>query len=605
MFQSFDVTTSPQFGTERVPLLRQYLSERKIDGFIVPHEDEYQNEYLPASNERLAWLTGFTGSAGAAIVLLSKAVMLVDGRYTLQVRQQTDTEMFEYADLVELGAPGWLKAHAGKGAVIGYDPALHSPDALAKLKDAAKSAGFTLKPLDPNPIDVLWKDRPAQPSAKVAPQPLEFAGESHADKRKRVGEAIAAEGADAALITSPASLAWLFNIRGGDVDYTPLPLGAALVGKDGRALLFIDPAKTDDAVRMHLGNEVALEAPETLAGALAALKGKLVLADPASSSAKHFAMIEAAGAKLKRARDPSALPRACKNAAELAGTKAAHVRDGAAMTRFLHWLMTEAQSGGETEISAARKLEAIRIETGSLKDLSFDTISAYGPNGAFPHYRVTEASNATLAPGSLYLVDSGGQYQDGTTDITRVVPIGEPSEEMRRRYTQVLQGHIALAAIRFPEGTSGAALDAFARQPLWMAGLDYDHGTGHGVGVYLGVHEGPQRIAKRGSDEPLRPGMIVSNEPGYYKNGEYGIRIENLQFVTEPAEIPGGERKMLGFECLTFAPLCRELIEAALLSEAELAWVNAYHAEVRAKIGPLVDGEVKTWLEAATAPIER
>jgi Xaa-Pro aminopeptidase len=600
--QHFDVKGGPEFGRKHLPLLRQALKEAGLDAFVVPHEDEYNNEYLPANAERLMWLTGFTGSAGAAIAALDTAAVFVDGRYTEQVKAQVDPKLFQYADLVELGVAGWIRANAKPGWKIGYDARLHSPDALAKLTEAAERAGAEMVAVDTNPVDAAWSDRPEPPRAKVHPHPLEAAGEAHADKRRRVAGEVAETGADAAVITDPASIAWLFNLRGGDVACTPLPLSAAVLEKDGRATLFIVEEKLTDAARAHLGNEVAIRPESEFGEGLKALAGKTVLADPAVSSAWVFDTLQGAGASVKRGRDPVALPKACKNTAEIEGAKQAHIRDGAALTRFLHWLDTEAQSGEVDEIDAAMKLDEFRRATPELKDISFETISAAGPNGAFPHYRVNTASTRKLERGSLYLVDSGGQYPDGTTDVTRTVPIGEPTAAMRRHFTLVLKGHIALSVVRFPEGTSGAALDVLARAPLWMAGHDYDHGTGHGVGSYLGVHEGPQRISKAPNAVALKPGMIVSNEPGYYKVGGYGIRIENLQFVTEAAEIAGGDRKMLGFETLTQAPLHRGLIDTSLLTPEETAWIDAYHAGVREKLLPLLDGEAADWLIKACEP---
>ncbi len=600
--QNFDVKGGPQFGRAHLPLLRAAMSAAGLDGFIIPHEDEYNNEYLPANAERLMWATGFTGSAGAAIVMADRAAAFVDGRYTEQVKAQVDPDLFSYEDLVELGVAGWIGANARTGEVIGYDPRLHSPDALAKIEAAADKAGAVLISVDANPIDSAWEDRPAPPRAKVNPHPLELAGVSHADKRRTIGESVGGDGADAAVITDPASIAWLFNLRGGDVACTPLPLAAAVLEKDGRATLFIEDEKLTDAARSHLGNEVALRPETEFSAGLQALAGKTVRVDPASSSVWVFQTLQDANADIQRKADPVALPKACKNAAEVEGSKQAHIRDGAALVRFLHWLDTEAQSGEYDEIAAAIQLETFRKQSPDLKDISFETISAAGPNGAFPHYRVNTASTRKLERGSLYLVDSGGQYDDGTTDVTRTVPIGEPSAAMRRHFTLVLKGHIALSQIRFPEGTTGSALDILARAPLWQEGFDYDHGTGHGVGSYLGVHEGPQRISKAPNTIAMQPGMIVSNEPGYYKVGDYGIRIENLQFVTEAEAISGGDRKMLGFEALTMAPIHRGLVDVTLLSASEVTWLDAYHADVKANLLPLLDGEAATWLVQACEP---
>jgi len=602
MIQNFEVQGGPGFGQKNVPKLRKALEKAGLDGFLVPHEDEYQNEYLPDCNERLMWVSGFTGSAGAAVVMADKAAIFTDGRYTLQVRAQVDGKLFAYKAL-ENGVAKWLKANTSEGQIIGYDPRLHSPSSLDNLHKAVQYSGAMLKALDVNPIDAAWDDRPAAPLAPLTIQPLGLAGESHADKRARMGQTIAEKNADAALITSPASIAWLLNVRGGDVMCTPLPLSTVILSKDGQVDLFIKPEKITDPIRSHLGNDVSIRGEEELTEGLSALKDKAVIADPSVTSAWYFKTLEKVGANIVKAQDPVALPKACKNAAEIQGTTEAHKRDAVPLIKFLHWLDTEAQSGHIDEIEAAGRLEAFRHETGSLKDLSFESISGAGSNGAIVHYRVSKATTKTLEKGSLFLIDSGGQYQDGTTDVTRTVPIGKPSDEMRERFTLVLKGHIALATVRFPEGIPGSNLDALARYPLWQQGLDYDHGTGHGVGVYLGVHEGPQRISKIPNKIALRPGMIVSNEPGYYKEGGYGIRIENLQYVTQPARIKGGERDMLGFANLTWAPLHRGLINAAMLTETERDYVNAYHADVWEKIGPSVAGDVKDWLKSACAEI--
>jgi Xaa-Pro aminopeptidase len=603
MRQTFDESTDPGFGPRHVPLIRAAMARQGLDGFLVPHEDEHQNEYLPPANDRLAWASGFTGSAGAGVILKDRAAVFVDGRYTLQVRDQVDQGVFEIRDLVEGGVPAYLET-ANRGAVIGYDARLHSPQALDGLKAAAAKAGAALKPVAVNPIDEAWgAERPAQPTAPVVPQPVQYAGEDSASKRARVGSAVGALGADAAVITAPASIAWLFNIRGGDVIRSPLPLSQAILRADGSARLFLDPAKVTGNLPAWLGNQVSLEAPEALDAALAELSGQAVLVDPAQSSAWYFDTLAGAGASVVRAMDPCTLPRACKNAVEIAGTVEAHKRDGAALTRFLHWLATEGQVNPPDEKEAVAKLESFREATGLLKDLSFDTIGAANGHGALPHYRPTERSNERAAMGSLLLVDSGGQYLDGTTDVTRTVAIGEPTAEMVTRNTLVLKGHLAIARLRFPAGTTGSAIDAFARAALWSHGLDYDHGTGHGVGVYLGVHEGPHRISKSPNTVSLQPGMIVSNEPGYYKDGEYGIRIENLEVVM-PAEAVGtGDRPMHRFQALTLAPIDRRLVDKSLLSAEEIAQFDAYHARVVAEIGPRVEPEIRAWLEAACAPL--
>jgi Xaa-Pro aminopeptidase len=604
MRQTFDETTDRSFGPRHAPLIRKAMAEQALDGFVIPHEDEHQNEYLPAANDRLAWATGFTGSAGAAVILKDKAAVFVDGRYTLQVRDQVDQDLYEIRDLVDGGAPLYLEQNARPGWTIGYDARLHSPDALGWLRIAAEKAGASLKAVDVNPLDEAWgAARPAQPQAPVVPHPLQYSGEDSASKRARVGKALADQGAQAAVITAPTSIAWLFNVRGGDVRRSPLPLAQAILNADGTARLFLDPAKVTAELPAWLGNAVRLERPEDLQGALAELSGKNVLVDPAQSPAWYFETLRRAGAETLSAADPCALPRACKNAVEIGGSRRAHVRDGAALTSFLHWLATDAQKSLPDEVEIVGKLEGFREATGALKDLSFDTIAGAASNGAIVHYRPTHRLNKRSEAGSLLLVDSGAQYLDGTTDVTRTVAIGEPSREMKERFTLVLRGHLALASVRFPAGTTGSALDALARAALWAHGFDYDHGTGHGVGSYLGVHEGPQRIAKQPNSVPLQAGMIVSNEPGYYKEGAYGIRIETLQVVTPAAPIAGGERPMLGFETLTLAPIDRRLVAADMLTAEERSQLDAYHARVLATLGPLMASDVRAWLEGTCAPI--
>lgn len=602
MRQTFDETTSPAFGEKHLPLLRARMAEQGLDGFLIPHEDEHQNEYLPAANERLAWISGFTGSAGAGAVLRDRAAVFADGRYTVQVRAQVDPKAFEILELEGNGLARWLEG-APEGSVIGYDPRLHSPDALVGLKAAAAKAGAELKPVEVNPLDLAWTDRPAQPTAPVVPHEDRYTGESAVAKRTRIGKAIADKGADAAVLTAPASIAWLFNVRGGDVIRTPLPLAQAIIAADGSARLFIDPRKVDNALPGWLGDQVRVESPEALDAALEGLKGRRVLIDPGVSSAWWFDRLDQAGATVVRGADPCTLPRAAKNAVEIEGSRQAHIRDGAALTRFLHWVDAVAQHSLPDEREVAEALEQFREETGALKDLSFDTIAGAGPNGALPHYKPVTRTLRRMEPGSLLLVDGGGQYLDGTTDVTRTLAVGQPDADQIRMFTLVLKAHIAMAVIRFPAGTTGHQLDALARAPMWMAGLDYDHGTGHGVGSYLGVHEGPQRISKAANAQPLLPGMIVSNEPGYYREGHWGIRIETLQVVTPAEPIPGGERPMLGFEQLTLAPLDRRLIDAGLLTPDERAYVDAYHAEVLRKVGPLLDGEVLDWLKTQCAPL--
>ncbi|HEV2188297.1 MAG TPA: aminopeptidase P family protein [Stellaceae bacterium] len=588
---------------ERLLLLREKLGEHGLAGFVVPRADEHQGEYVPLCGQRLAWLTGFTGSAGAAIVLAKRAAIFVDGRYTLQAGAQVDTKAFEIHHLIDEPPASWLAEAAAKGDVIGYDPWLHTPQEVERLKAGVERAGATLKPVDKNPLDQVWGGRPAAPLAPVFAQPDSFAGESAADKRARIGKALAGEGAAAAVLTMPESIAWLLNIRGGDVPHTPLPLSFAIVKADGAVTLFIERRKLTPGLDRHLGNAVTIEAPDRLGSALDALaKEGRVQVDPASAASWVFDRLGKAGAQIHRAADPCMLPKACKNAVELAGTREAHRRDGAAVTRFLAWLAREAAKGGLKEIAASDRLEAFRKEGKYFRDLSFPTISGAGSNGAIVHYRASPETEKLLEPGTLYLLDSGAQYLDGTTDITRTIAIGTPSEEMRENFTRVLKGHIALATARFPKGTTGSQLDGFARRALWQVGLDYDHGTGHGVGSYLSVHEGPQRISKAANTQPLLPGMIVSNEPGYYKTGAYGIRIENL-IVVQPGEEAAAEREMFRFETITLAPIDRKLVARELLDRGEADWLDDYHTRVRATIGPLVDAETAAWLDQATAPI--
>ena len=595
---------------DRTAQLRGELAARGLDGFIVPRSDEHQGEYVPPRGQRLAWLTGFTGSAGLAVVLRERAALFVDGRYTLQAAQQADGNLFEIHHLIDEPPARWIGAALKPGAVLGYDPWLHTPHEVERFSAAAEKAGASLCPVDGNPLDRVWTDQPAAPLAAVVPHLDHFAGESAQSKRERLARGLAEDGVAAAVLTMPESIAWLLNIRGGDVPHTPLPLSFAILRNDASVCLFVDRRKLMPGLERHLGNAVTVLPSEQLGPALDALaaqsagqSGGRVQADPASAAAWIFDRLEAAGAKIHRAADPCVLPKACKNAAEIAGTRAAHRRDGAALTRFLAWLAREAPHGDLSEIAASDRLEAFRRDGEYFRDLSFPTISGAGPNGAIVHYRALPETEKRLEPGSLYLLDSGAQYLDGTTDVTRTVAIGEPTAEMRDRFTRVLKGHIALALARFPKGTTGTQLDAFARRGLWQAGLDYDHGTGHGVGSYLGVHEGPQRISKAPSAQPLLPGMIISNEPGYYKTGAYGIRIENLVLV-QPAEANGGEREMMCFETLTLAPIDRNLVEPSLLDDEEIDWLDAYHAEVRATLTPLVDPDTAQWLAAATQPIQ-
>jgi Xaa-Pro aminopeptidase len=587
----------------RLSRLRQELAAQGLDGFIVPRADEHQGEYVPPRGQRLAWLTGFTGSAGVAIIVRNRAALFVDGRYTLQAAAQVEAELFEIHHLIDEPPARWIGTALSPGAVLGYDPWLHTPHDVERFRAAAEKAGASLRAARENPLDRVWSGRPVAPIAPVVPHAERFAGEPAQSKRARLGRALAEEGAAAAVLTMPESIAWLLNIRGGDVPHTPLPLSFAVLRQDGSVTVFIDWRKLAPGLDRHLGNGVTIMPPDEFGPALdrLAAEGGRVQVDPATAASWVFDRLTAAKADILRAADPCMLPKACKNPVELDGTRAAHRRDGAALTRFLAWLAHEAPKGGLAEIAASDRLEAMRREGEHFRDLSFPTISGAGSNGAIVHYRASPETEKRLEPGTLYLLDSGAQYLDGTTDVTRTVAIGEPTQEMRDRFTRVLKGHIALALARFPKGTTGTQLDAFARCALWQEGLDYDHGTGHGVGSYLGVHEGPQRISKAPNGQALLPGMIVSNEPGYYKTGAYGIRIENL-VVVQPAE-EAAEREMLRFETLTLAPIDRSLIDTSLLDDDETAWLDGYHKRVRETLTPLVDAEIARWLADATAPI--
>ena len=587
----------------RLAALRAELARRGLDGFVVPLSDEHQGEYVARRSQRLAWLTGFTGSAGMAIVLAERAALFVDGRYTLQAAAQVDGSLYEHRHITEEPPDAWLREHLAQGAALGYDPRLHGASQRDRMAAPCRAVGASLVPCEDNPIDVLWADQPPAPLGPIAPHPARFAGAETGEKREIVAARLAEKGAAAAVLSAPDSIAWLLNVRGADVANSPLPHSFAIVHGDGDVDWFVDRRKLLPEVPAHLGNAVHVQAPETMADVLDALAGagKAVLIDEAATPAWMVDRLTEGGAEVIRGADPCALPKACKNAVELDGIRAAHRRDGAALTRFLAWLAA-APPGSITELDAVDRLATMRAGGEHYRGPSFDTISGAGPNGAIVHYRVTAKSNRTLEPGTLYLVDSGGQYLDGTTDVTRTVAIGRPEPEQRDRFTRVLRGHIALATARFPRGTTGAQLDTLARQFLWQAGLDYDHGTGHGVGHYLNVHEGPQRISRMGSGAALAPGMVVSNEPGYYKTGAYGIRIENLVAVTEADDADGG---FLGFETLTLAPIDRTLIDPAMLTADERAWLDTYHARVAQTLAPLLADDAATlaWLRAATAPL--
>lgn len=595
--------SAPGSDGSRLDRLRSTLADAVVDAFILPRADEHQGEHIPPGAERLAWLTGFTGSAGVAVVLADRAVLFVDGRYTLQAGQQVDATCWEIRHLVRTPPAEYIAENLADRR-LGYDPRLHSINAATKIRDAVLRAGGTLVALDANPVDRIWGDRPPEPLGPVETLPAAFAGLDAATKRAQLAEVLAARGAGITVLNQPESIAWLLNIRGRDVPFTPLPLCYATVARDGAVELFLDPAKCEAGTRAALGNQVSLRPFEAIGAALDAIgqAGTTVSVDPDSASEWLHQRLSGAGAKVITAEDPCIRPRARKNAVEVAGTRAAHVRDAAAIARFLKWIDDTAPDGEVTEAAAAEALERFRAAGDRWRGPSFATISGAGPNGAIVHYRVTPETDRKLEAGSLYLVDSGAQYLDGTTDITRTVAIGTPTQEMRERFTLVLKGHISIATARFPVGTTGGQLDALARQYLWKEGLDFDHGTGHGVGCFLGVHEGPQRISATGR-AVIEAGMILSNEPGYYKPGGYGIRIENLLLTVESEPARDTGRPMLAFETLTFAPIDRRLIEPALLTFEEQAWIDAYHATVRRRVSPGLDDDERAWLAAATAPL--
>jgi Xaa-Pro aminopeptidase len=603
-FQSFDDAPEGAAGPARVQALRAELTRRGLTGFIVPRADRHQNEYVPEADERLAWLTGFTGSAGVAVVLKECAALFVDGRYTLQVRRQIDQSLFAIEHLGDNPPPQWLEKNLTAEDRIGYDPWLHTVDNVERLAKACAANGATLVAVEPDLFDAIWTDRPPQPLGAVVLHDIAFAGEAAATKLARIRPEIGKLKADALVISDPHCIAWTFNIRGADVQHTPLPLAFAIVPREGRPALYVDGRKLANEVRDSLETLADVREPASFARDLGRLgeEKKTVRIDQATAADALARLITSHGGKLARGADPIVLMKAVKNSVEIEGAKAAHRRDGAALARFLAWLERAAAGGALTEIEAVEALESFRRETGKLKDVSFPTIAGAGPNGAIVHYRVTRKTNRVIAPGSLFLVDSGGQYLDGTTDITRTLAVGTPSEEMRERFTRVLRGHIAIARAVFPDGITGAQLDPFARQFLWQAGLDFDHGTGHGVGSYLSVHEGPARLSKLGT-VALKRGMILSNEPGYYKTDQYGIRVESLVLVVEAPAVASAEKPINAFETLTLAPIDRRLIKTNLLTEEERQWLDAYHARVLASLSPLLDPPTRAWLEAATAPI--
>lgn len=603
-FQTFEEPEAGVALSARLAALREELARRKLTGFVVPRADQQQNEYVPPSEERLAWLTGFTGSAGLAVVLPHEAALFVDGRYTLQAAKQVDAKAWAVESLIDPPPESWVAAHLKAGDRLGFDPWLHTFSAAERLSAACAKAGAELVAVDGNPIDAVWQDRPQPPLAPVAVHGPRHAGVPEAEKLAQIRGEIAKLGVDALVLSDSHAVAWTFNIRGADVAHTPLPLSYALVPKDGRPTIFIDHRKLSNLTRDHLEQSADVREPDAMAPTLMALakSGAAIGLDNATAADALSRLIAGAGGKPVRGSDPVALLKAVKNATEIKGTRTAHLRDAVALARFLAWVDREAPSGKLTEIDAVEALETFRRDTGALKDVSFPTISGTGPNGAIVHYRVTRKSNRRIVPGDLLLIDSGAQYEDGTTDVTRTMAVGEPTDEMRDRFTRVLRGHIAIARAVFPDGTTGAQLDTLARQYLWAAGLDFEHGTGHGVGSYLSVHEGPARISKLGTT-PLKRGMILSNEPGYYKTDGFGIRIENLELVVE-ASIKGAEKPMNAFETLTLAPIDRRLIDVAMLSRDELDWLNAYHARVRDDVRPALDQATRTWLDQATAELK-
>lgn len=606
MFQSFENRGGPAHTAERIRQLREELNKRNLDGFILQRSDRYLNEYVAPHDERLLWLTGFSGSAGQAIILKDEAALFVDGRYTLQAKSEIDESIITSVPLMEQSPTDWLKQRLKRGARIGIDPELHSVASFESFNELMEQQSAKLVSLKANPVDGLWQDQPDLPSNPISAQPKKYAGQDPADKISEIQEILKEKEIDAFIVTAPESVCWLFNLRGSDVSHNPIMLATAIFHARAKPELFLAKDRLSSRAAENITGNARLMPPENFDNQLKILgsRFKKVLIDPARTNAAIYQTLRAARAEIVRGSDPTALPKARKNNAEIEGSRSAHLRDGTAMARFLCWLETAMSEGAELdEITAAQKLEQFRTDTGALKDISFETISGAGPNGAIVHYRVSEASNRKFASNDLYLVDSGGQYQDGTTDITRTIALGEPTGPMRRHYTLVLKAHINLATASFPKGTRGVDLDPLARAPLWQAGLDFNHGTGHGVGSFLSVHEGPQGISRRAM-VPLEPGMILSNEPGYYREGAYGIRLENLILVTELGEITGGEQPMMQFETLTLAPFDKKLIEKDLLTKTEIKWLNAYHRKVWKAVGPELKGAEKAWLKEATRSLK-
>jgi len=590
---------------QRLAALRVAMTAANVDAYIIPRADEHQGEYVAPYAERLQWLTGFSGSAGLAVVMKETAAVFIDGRYTLQVRDQVDGRLYQYRHLVDEPAHAWLGENLKPGMKLGFDPRLHTPSGLSKIEEAARKAGADIAPVSRNLVDAVWENQPPRPTGMIEPYPDKFAGRTAADKQKLITAWMKAEGLDAFMFTALDSIAWLFNIRGDDVEFTPLTLGYALLTAQGKGTLFVEAAKITSALHKHLGPDIALSAYDAVNAELVKRGGSLktIGVDRDTGSRWLADCVKAAGFEARMTADPVTAIKARKTAEEMNGVRAAHVRDGAALTRFLAWLSSEAPKGALSEIEAADTLANFRAQANLYRGPSFATIAGAGGNGAIVHYRASPESNAVIKPDMLLLLDSGGQYLDGTTDVTRTVVVGTPTAEQKRRFTLVLKGHIALGAARFVKGTTGSQLDALARHALWQEGLDYDHGTGHGVGTFLGVHEGPQRISKVGNTVALEPGMVISNEPGYYKTGEYGIRIENLVAVREAAGVAGAEKPLLEFETLTLAPIDLNLVDVEVLTAAEKAWLNAYHTRVRDTLSPLLDAPTAAWLKQATKQI--
>jgi Xaa-Pro aminopeptidase len=598
MFQQFDSTTSPEQAPPRLAALRAEMAKEGLDAFVVPRADAHQGEYVAPRDDRLAWLTGFTGSAGFCCVICEKAGVFIDGRYRLQVRDQVAAD-FSPVNWPETQLGPWLVENLARG-VVGFDPWLHTVQQIETLQKALEGSALALRPTR-NLIDAIWPDQPAPPNEKVIAYPFEFAGESHSDKRQRLAAELRQNGQSAAVITLPDSLCWLLNIRGTDIPRNPVAHGFAVLHADASVDLFMASEKLVD-VGEHLGGDVRQHAPETLVAALQSLKGTVRL-DKSSVPVAIASALASGEADTTYGDDPCALPKARKSKSEIAGTVEAHLRDGAAVCNFLRWFDDKADSG-ITEIDVVTELENCRRATNQLRDISFETIAGTGPNGAVIHYRVTHETNRTLQPGEIMVLDSGGQYLDGTTDITRTLPIGQISDEEKRAFTLVLKGMIAVSQLRWPVGLTGRDIEAFGRAPLWQAGMDFDHGLGHGVGTYLCVHEGPQRLSRM-SDVMLEPGMILSNEPGYYRDGAFGIRIENLVVVEEAPQQEGGDdhRPMLQFRTLTYAPIDRRLIVTDMLTSQERDWLNTYHQECRTRLEPRLETDTVRWLSQATAPL--